>query len=219
MSYNTEHLAEDFIRYIKRLQAYADHEPHAYKLCKVLKMRVRVGLQNRAYPEAIPQPVIFVQPWYFAGNNDVIRHEALHVMLYWSGLETEIIKEFGPEVGWRVVENLCNQVTAFLQITQPMVDEALRLYGVSAAAVRHLQKVSGADARAALRRLVYDDPQAERAGFIALGSHISDVEQCNWGLPFGWLDQVFEPEKCFPKDANVSFLRVARRQMIGVCWG
>lgn len=219
MSYNLDLLPGDFVSYVKAVQAQAGHEAHSYKLARALQVRVRVGLYNYAIPESQPRPVIFLQPWYYGGNNDVTRHEIAHVMLWWSGLEHQILNAYGHETGWKIVEGLCSQAVAFLQITQPMVDAAVRRYGVSAQAVRQLQRVSGAQPEVALRRLVYDDHQAERAGFITSGHYIAETAQCNLSLPFGWLDRVPEPVRKFPEGAKVSLLRLKPGQTLGVCWG
>lgn len=219
MTYDTSYLAEDYFGYIKALQKYADHEPHALRLARALEVRVRIGVLNRTYPETPNGPRIVVQPWHY-GNSDMLRHELAHVMLWWSGLEAEILAEYGDELGWKVIENLCNHAVGFLRIPPPMVEEATRLYGVTAQAVQHLQKLSGARPEVALRRLIYDDPRAERAGFLTSGLYIQEVAQCNWGLPFGWLDRVPEPALKFPKDAKVSFAPLGGgHSLIGVCWG
>ena len=55
-TYDPEHLPADFIGYVKRLQAHAGHEPHAYRLARALQLRVRVGLHNYCLPEAHPDP-------------------------------------------------------------------------------------------------------------------------------------------------------------------
>ncbi|THF88432.1 hypothetical protein E7T09_04285 [Deinococcus sp. KSM4-11] len=206
MTYDTTHLAADFIGYLKNIQEHAGHQPHALKLARDLNMRVRIGTINRAYPEAQPNPVLVVQPWYY-GNTWMLRHELAHVMLYWSGLEAEVIEEFGSEVGWKVIENLCQQAEAFLLITQPMVDDAVRRFGVSAQAVRHLQKLSGARPEVALRRLIYDNPHAERAGFLMSRDYVTEVAQCNFGLPFGWSEKVSKPAQLFGSDARLTFTR------------
>ena len=218
MSLDMETLPAEFTGHLKRLQALAGHEAHSYRLARGLQMRVRVGLYT--IPEAEPDPVIVLQPWWYGGNNDVTRHEIAHVMLWWSGLESHILAEYGAEDGWKVVEHLCNQAVAFLQITPPMVTEAVRRFGVSARAVRHLQKLSGARVEVALRRLIYDDPHAERAGFLTSGKYIAEVAMCNHGLPFGWLDRVPEPALKFRGEAKVSLLRLpGGTRLVGVCGG
>lgn len=218
--YDSERLAADFVGYLKAVQAHAGHEAHAFRLARALELRVRVGLFNRAYPEALPDPVVVVQPWWYGGNNDILRHEIAHVMLYWSGLESHIVAEFGPEAGWRVIENLCQQAVAFLHLPQPLVDEAVRRHGVSAQAVRYLQRVGNAPAPTALRRLMYDDPAAERAGFLTTGHYIAEVAQCNLSLPFRWLDRVPEPAQKFGDGARLTLARLpGRGGTVGVCVG
>ncbi|MVN86854.1 hypothetical protein GO986_08765 [Deinococcus sp. HMF7620] len=218
MTYDTSLLASDYIHYVKAVQRQLGYEPHALRLARALDIRVRIGWANRCTPDHPDGPLMVVQPWHY-GNTDVIRHEEAHILLWWSGLEAEIIAEFGEELGWRVVENLCQFAVGFLRITPSMLDQAVKRYGVSARAVKHLQKLSGADVRTAMNRLVYDDPRSCRAGFLLSGHYVSDVAQCNWGLPFRWLEEVPKPMRRFPSDANVSFLKLTPSQTLGVCWG
>lgn len=218
MTYDTAHLASDYIYYLKAVQKELRHEAHALRVARELDIRVRIGFSNRCTPEHPDGPLMVVQPWHY-GNTDVVRHEEAHILLWWSGLEDEIIAEFGEELGWRVVENLCQFAVGFLRITQPMVDQAVDRYGVSARAVKHLKKVSGADTQTALRRLVYDDPRSCRAGFLLSGRYVAEVAQCNWSLPFSWAEEVIKPARRFPPDANVSFLKLTPSQTLGVCWG
>lgn len=218
MAYDTTYLVADYIRYVRALLQHAGHEKHALKLARLLEMRVRVGLLNRTYPEATGGARIVVQPWHY-GNSDVLRHEMAHVMLWWSGLEAEIIEEYGDEIGWKVIENLCNHAIPFLRIPQPLVDHVTSQHGVTARAVREIQKLSGTPPNMAMCRLTYDDPQAARAAFITNGQFIQHVAQCNWSLPFSWLQQVPRPARLFPDTANVTYHTLpGRLQLIGVCW-
>lgn len=216
MSYDTDHLVADYIGYVKALQAHAGNEAHALRLARALEIRVRVGWVNRSYPELPDGARVVVQPWWY-GNTDVLRHEMAHVMLWWSGLEREILEEFGDDLGWKVIENLCHHAALFLRHPQPMVDEAVRRYGVTAQAVGHLRKLSGARPEEAMRRLVYDDPHAARAGFIASGVYIREVALCGLGLPFGWMERVPEPALRFPSEARASFLVLPGAGLLGVC--
>ncbi|TDE85320.1 hypothetical protein [Deinococcus sp. S9] len=219
MSYDTDYLVADYIGYVKALLRYAGNEAHALRLARALEIRVRIGTVNRSFPELPDGPRVVVQPWWY-GNNDVVRHELAHVMLWWSGLEREILEEFGDELGWRVVENLCNHAVTFLRMPQTMVDEAVRRHGVTARAVGHLRKLSGARPDEAMRRLVYDDLQAPRAGFLTSGLYIREVAQCNLSLPFSWLERVPEPTLKFPPEARASFLTLpGGTSLIGVCAG
>lgn len=194
-----ETLPQDFIEFVRALQKHAKYEAHSYKLAKALGMRVRIGLTNYAVPAADSRPIIVLSPWYFGGDNDVTRHEIGHVMLYWSGLERLIVQEYGLEEGMQIIERLCQQAVAFLRITQPMVDKAIRRYKVSARAVAYLQKLTGANPQTCLDRLIYDDPSAERAGFITSGKYISGIASCNVRLPFWLFDRVPEPKQVLPQ--------------------
>lgn len=208
----------DYIRYLKDVQAHLGHEANAFKAARLLEVRVRPSRDNYVVTDADP-PIMHLQPWWYGWSNDVVRHELAHIILAWSNIEAHLIREYGSrEAAQPFIENLCNQAVAFLHITQPMVDEAVRRHGVTARAVRHLQQRSGAGVATALRRLIYDDPHAERAGFLTSGNYIKEVAMCNHGLPFGWLDRVPEPALKFPREAPASFFRLpGGLQLIGVC--
>lgn len=219
-TYDLDQLPADFIGYIKKLQALTGNEAHAYRLARALQIRVRMGLYNYTLPESWPDPLIVLQPWYFGWSNDVMRHEMAHIMLWWSGLEAQILAAYGPEDGWPLVEKLCNQAVAFLHITPPMLQEAVTQHGISAQAVLHLQKISGASTSTALRRLIYDVPEAERAGFITSGKHISEVALCNLNLPFSWLERVPEPTTRFPQPSSLTTATLKTKgNIVGVWWG
>ena len=197
--YDLERLPTDFIQYVKDLHAYANHEQHSYKLARALQIRVRVALHNSALPGADPEPVIFLQPWWYSGNNDVTRHEIAHVMLWWSGLEARILKEHGLDLGKKIIEGLCNQAIAFLRIPQPMVDAAVKRYGVSAQAVDSLIKQTRAPYQMAMDRLMFDKPCESRAAFLTSGKYIVGVSVCNFRLPFWVFDRVPEPQLLVPQ--------------------
>lgn len=188
MRYDIERLPADFITFINHVHANAGYERHAYRLARALQVRVRAAAHNRAFPEAEPQAVIEVQPWYFGWDNDVIRHELSHVLMYWSGLESHMIAEYGLEDGKARIEQLCQQAVAFLRIPQPLIEQAVRKHGVTARAVAQLQKTTGAPAQMALERLVFDRPDEERGGLIVSNSHVAAVAVCNVTLPvwLGW---------------------------------
>ncbi|UQN05507.1 hypothetical protein [Deinococcus sp. QL22] len=218
MTYDNTHLVSDYIRYVKAVQRHLRYEAHALRFAQALEIRVKIGLSNRCHTEHPDGPVMTVQPWHW-GNSDIVRHETAHVLLWWSGLEAEIIEEYGEELGWKVVENLCNFTISFLKITQPMLDSAVLRYGQDAKVVRHLQKIARATPQQALLRTVYDDPNGLCAGFMTSGKYIQEVAQCNWSLPFGWLDRVPEPALWFPDEAKVSFARINSNATLGMCWG
>jgi hypothetical protein len=218
VTYDTSYLVSDFVRYVKLAQHGLENEPHALRFARALEIRARIGLTNRCHPEHLDGPVMTVQPWYW-GDTDIVRHETAHVLLWWSGLEAEIIQEYGEELGWKVVENLCNFAIAFLKIPPPALEAAYRQYGQTAQAAQHLQKAHRATPQQALHRIVYDDPGGACAGFLTSGNYIAEVAQCNWSLPFGWLDRVPEPALKFPERARVSFARIAPAATLGVCWG
>ena len=215
-----DHLPAEFIWYLKEYQAATDHDPNAWRVMERAGVRRRVGKDNYVITDLEP-PVVELQPWFYGWNNDVVRHELAHLILAWSRVEAHLIDALGSrEAALPFIESLCNQALAFLQITQPMVDKAVKKHGVSAQAVRHLMRVSGAKADRALHRLVQDNPDARRAGYITTGNYIQHVSYCNLPLPFWAFERVPEPTACFPVEANATAVRIPNRpQVIGVCWG
>lgn len=197
--YDLERLPADFIQYVKDLHAYANYEQHSYKLACALQIRVRVALHNSVLPGADLNPMIFLQPWFYGGNNDVMRHEIAHVMLWWSGLEARILNEHGLDYGKRIIEGLCNQAIAFLRIPQPMVDAAVTRYGVSAQAVATLMRQTRAPYQMAMDRLTFDRPCESRAAFLTSGKYIVGVSVCNFRLSFWLSHRVPEPHVLVPK--------------------
>lgn len=215
-----DHLPWEFISYLKDVQAHIKHESNAFRAARLLEVRMRVGAENYVLTETEP-PIMHLQPWFYGWNNDVIRHELAHIILAWSRVEAHLIQEFGSrEAALPVIEHLCNQALSFLQITQPMVDAAVKRHGVSAQAVRQLMRVSGARAERALHRLIQDDPEAERSGFTTSGSYIAQVSHCNLALPFWMFERIPEPALLFPAEANATFSQLpGGGRLIGVCRG
>ncbi|GGR31157.1 ImmA/IrrE family metallo-endopeptidase [Deinococcus ruber] len=200
MSFDPDRIGPDFIAYIKRIQTHANYEAHAFRLAKTLQMRVRVGLLNRAYPSNTSQSVIVLQPWYYGWSSEVLFHEIAHVLVFWSGLETNIIKEFGPDAGWKIIEKLCNQAIAFLRIPQPVVDAAVKKHGITARTIIELMRQTNVTYQMAMDRLVLDKPADARAAFlINNGKYVSGVSICNMRLPFWIGSRVPEPRIVLPR--------------------
>ena len=211
-----ETLPADFIQYVKDIQRHIGHEPHAFRAARLLKTRVIIGASNHVLTDTEPATIV-VLPWNYGRNNDVMRHELAHVLLACSNIESVLIKEYGSRVAARAhIELLCNQAVAFLQITQPVVDEAVRRHGVTAQAVKFIQAATRADPATALRRLVHDDPYAARAGFLTVGKHIGEVAVCNYSLPFWVFDRVPEPALKFAP-GDVTLLALTKTRLIGIC--
>ncbi|MFC4424638.1 hypothetical protein [Deinococcus navajonensis] len=215
-----DHLPAEFIWYVKEWQAATGYESSAWRALAQTDVRRRIGRDNYVITDLEP-PVVSFQPWFYGWDNDVVRHELAHLLLAWSRVEAHLIAALGSREAARpFIEALCNQALAFLQITQPMVDDAVKKHGVSAKAVRQIMRVSGARADRALHRLIQDDPDAQRAGFITSGNYIQHISNCNFPLPFWLFDRVPEPMLTFPAEANATAIRTPKRpQIIGVCWG
>ena len=50
--------------------------------------------------------------------------------------------------------------------------------------------------------------------------YIQEVAQCNWSLPFSWLERVPEPARKFPSSAKVTFAALTGGySLIGICQG
>lgn len=206
-----------FIREVKEWHALAGNERNAYQLSRLLGIRIRPGARNSVIPG--PPATVILEP-HLLGNldSDFVRHEVAHVLMWWSGVEDMLIAEHGSfELARPQIEGLCHAAVGFLRAPQDLVNTALKRYGFTARAVRFVQVQTGMTPQAALKRVIYDDPHACRAGFITSGKYISDVATCNAGLPFWVFDRVPDPTLLFPPEANASFSRLpGGSRLIGV---
>ncbi|WP_104992763.1 hypothetical protein [Deinococcus sp. NW-56] len=206
-----------FIREVKAYSKRAHYERNAFRLSEELGIRIRPGEYASVIPG--PPPTIILTPELLARkDSDHVRHEVAHVIMWWSGVEKALIQEYGcAEAARPFVEALCHAAIGFLRAPQNLVDEGIRRYGVSARCVDWLCRQTRMSERAALNRLIYDDPAATRAGFIMSGNYVRDIATCNFRLPFWVYDRVPEPWQVLPGEVNPSFRRLARRLTVGIC--
>ncbi len=217
-TYSIEDIPAKYIKEIKKYSSMAYYERNAYKLSAALGVRIRPGIRTSVIPG--PPETIILEPRLLGSlDNDAIRHELAHVLMWRTNIEQMLIEEFGyVELATPMIEALCRAGVLFLKAPQPVVDRAIRLYGVSARAVKYVHMKGRVTPQEALQRVIYDDPSAARAGMIMSGSYVSDIAQCNFNLPFWLAHRIPEVSHLkIPEGSQVSFCRGSHaRQTIGV---
>lgn len=179
-------LGARFLAFVDRVHAGHDYEPNFWRLAAGLGIPVAKGPFNSTV--SLPRTVITLEETVYHSERTFVKmHEVSHALLRDSGIEAELwhLCE-SPEEFRAQVEAYCNFGAGQLQMPGPLLDEALRRYGVSPGAVLHLSEASGASLAAALRRLVYGrlEPDAHRAAFVTRGSYVRDVASANIPLEF-----------------------------------
>lgn len=208
-----------FINEVKAHSMRGKYERNAFKLSEELGIRIRPGNRTSVIPG--PPPTIILTPDLLGHrDSDHVRHEIAHVIMWWSGVEKALVEEYGSREAARpFIENLCHAAIGFLRAPQDLVDEGVRRYGVTARCVDFIRVQARMSPRAAMQRLVYDDPQKTRAGFTTSGKYIRDVATCNFRLPFWAYDRVPDVAVEFPQDeVKLSMRRVPHSPItVGIC--
>lgn len=213
-----EEIPAKYIKEVKKYSSAANHERNAYRLSEAVGVRIRPGNRTSVIPGP-PVTIILEARLLGPVNNDAIRHELAHVFMWWSRIEEQLIEEYGClELALPMIERLCQAAVLFLKAPQPIVNRAVRQHGVSAKAVRYVQKTARITAQEALYRVIYDDPTAARAGVITSGNYIADMALCNFRLPFWFCDRVPEiTQLSLPEGSRATFCKgTSHRQLIGV---
>lgn len=207
-----------FIKEVKGYSKRAHYERNAFKLSEQLGIRIRPGERTSVIPG--PPPTIILSPELLGmPDSDHVRHELAHVFMWWTGVEKALVAEYGSHEAARpYIESLCHAAIGFLRAPQNLVNEGVRRYGVSARCVDWLRQQTKMSHRAALQRLVYDDPMATRAGFIMTGNYVRDVATCNFRLPFWVYDRVPEVHTRLPGEVNLSMRQFSQSALkVGIC--
>lgn len=213
--FDPETAAAGFREWLREHLAAVGDPDDPREAARLLQMRVAISHHNRAHPWARwPEAHVLVEQQHYR-NGPVMRHEVMHVLVAWYHLEANLVWEFGQQ-GWRYLENLVRQAELFLQMPQPMVGRILREHAVTARAVAELARVADVGQGAALRRIVWDDPAAQRAGFVLQGRYVADLALCNLGLPFWRGDHVPDVRALLPLPS--ASLLPRGRQTLGVVW-
>ncbi|GGJ65112.1 ImmA/IrrE family metallo-endopeptidase [Deinococcus aquiradiocola] len=206
-------LAAAFVTYVHHTHAGLGHVTDWRELAARLDVLVRPGIYNSCLPGT--PTVITLQPDTYTGRwSYKPMHELAHVLLERSGIETEILRQAASrEEAVTHIERMCHHAAGLLQMPAPLLTDATRRYGDTAATILHLRKHSRASLPAALRRWVYDQPDAQRAAFTTSGAYIADVATCNIYLPFWKYDRVAEVTLKHP---DIHAQSIGTRQLLGV---
>ena len=208
-----QELAVAFAAYVHQIHAQLGHVTEWRELAALLDVLVRPGVYNSCLPG--PPTVITLLPDNYVSRwSDKPMHELAHVLLERSGIEAEAIRIAGSrDEAMPYIEAMCHHAAGLLQMPAPLLTEATRKHGHTAAAILYVQKHSRAGLPSAMRRWVYDQPDQARAAFTTSGSYIADAAACNIYLPFWKLDRVAEVTLAHPE---VQAQSIGRRQVLGV---
>jgi len=179
-----------YLTHVRRTHAAYGYERDFHALARHLRIIVHPGPWNSAVSGPPPRITIAYEE-YGSRRRFTSYHELAHILMQQIGIEDALVDYHGTyeEAEWDV-EALCNLGASLLLMPDPMVEEALRLYGATPRALQHLREQAHASYSAALRRLVHHDPNASRAGFIATGRRVMDIARNHFALPFRTYDRL-----------------------------
>lgn len=143
-------------------------------------------------------------------------HELAHVVMAWHGIEADYEEWLGEELAQVPLENIANLLAGLFMVPRPVMKEATEKYGLTPAAILHMQHVTGMSEAVCLRRFTYDDLSASRAAAIFYGPYVADLATFRYKLPFGRYSRVPEPALVTP---DAALQRVRGTRVIGVWEG
>ncbi|SEI68681.1 hypothetical protein SAMN04488058_101342 [Deinococcus reticulitermitis] len=174
-------LGADFLHFVDRVHAQHGYETDFWKLATSLDIPVTPGPFNSTV--SLPRTVITLEEGiYHSPRTFVKMHEVSHALLRDSGIERELLHLCeSPEEFRAQVEAYCNFGAGQLQMPEPVLQEALRRWGMSPEAVLQVAETSGASLAASMRRVVYGglEPDAHRAAFVIRRNYVADVASAN----------------------------------------
>ena len=173
--------------FVAQLHARHDHPATPAEFATALGIRVLAGDEDSA--NAGPPALITYNRAYGLRRRFTLWHEVAHILMAWHGLEAELEGQFDEDAP-RHLEAVANLTAGLLAIPRPLMREAVGQHGVTPAAVLHLKEHSRMSEGVALRRMVYDDPEASRAAAVITGPYVADVARLNCWLPFWRYDRV-----------------------------
>lgn len=180
-------LGAAFLEFVDRVHGAHGYETDFWRLAASLDIPVAPGPFSSTV--SLPRTVITLEESVYRSERTFIKmHEVSHALLRDSGIEAELRWQADSPEDFRAqVEAYCNYGAAQLQMPGPLLEQALRRYGMSPGAVLHLAEVSRTSLPVAMRRLVYGrlEPDAHRAAFLTQRSYVRDVASANISLDFG----------------------------------
>ena len=184
-----EYLFQHFTQYVERVHAAYDHQTDFRCLASELGIRVRPGVHN-SLVWGQPPLITLSAAEYGSRQGFSAMHEIAHLLLKECGAEDELLHHFGSlEDAAPCLEAWCNHAAGLLLMPAPLLYSVEAEHGLSASAVLNLHLRGRVSLGAALRRVVYADPQRHLAGFVSTASRrVSDLAKLNFSLPFWFAD-------------------------------
>ncbi|WP_293911119.1 ImmA/IrrE family metallo-endopeptidase [Deinococcus sp.] len=180
-----EYLFQHFTTHLEAVHAAHGHQTDFRRLASDMGIRVRQGEHN-SLVWGDPPLITLGASDYGARRNFSAMHEIAHLLLKTCGAEAELLHHFGSfEDAAPHIEAWCNHAAGLLLLPAPVLDAAEQSHGLSAACVLALHLGGRVSLGAALRRLVYAEPERRVAGFVSTASRcVSDVAKLNLSIPF-----------------------------------
>lgn len=186
-----EYLFQHFSQHVEGVHAAHDFQTDFRRLAADLGIRVRPGAHN-SLVWGDPPLITLSAGEYGARQGFSAMHEVAHLLLKECGAEAELIHHFGDlEDAEPHIEAWCNHAAGLLLLPAPLLRAAERDHGLSARTLLSLHQRGQISLGAALRRLVYADPERRLAAFVSTaGRQVSDIAKLNVSLPFWRYDRL-----------------------------
>lgn len=141
-------------------------------------------------------------------------HEMAHVAMGWHGIDAEFDHWPDEMRGEIAREQAANLLAAVFMVPRKVVQEALRKYGTTPAAIQHMQQESGMSEAVCIRRYLHNDLEGSRAVAVFVGSQVVDVAALNYRVPLKRYARLPEPGKGL--EGNPKLRRVGKARVMAV---
>ncbi|AWN22259.1 hypothetical protein DKM44_02580 [Deinococcus irradiatisoli] len=188
-----DYLFHYFTQHVERVHAAHGYLSDVRRLASELGIRMRPGLHNSLVWGDPPLITLSAED-YGSRRQFSAMHEVAHLLLKECGAESELLLYFGDlEEAAPAIEGWCNHAAGLLLLPRPLLQAAEAEHGLSAATVLSLQRSGQVSLGAALRRVVYAEPDRRLAAFASTaGRRVSDIAKLNFSVPFWRHDRLPE---------------------------
>lgn len=178
--------------YAAELQAAHNHPASPLRFARATGIRMLPSDEDSA--NAGPPAVVTYNARLGVGRRRfALWHEIAHVLMGWHGIDAEFDEWPDDYSGEIAREQVANQLAGLLMVPRPVMAAARRRYGFSSAMILDLEDRTGMSGAVCLRRAIFDEVGASRAGAVLVGSQVVDVAAQNYRLPIYRYSRVPEP--------------------------
>jgi len=195
-----------------KLYAKHDFPPTPFELAAALGIRMIPGDEDSA--NAGPPAVITYSTRHLSKVRWPLWHEIAHVVSAWYGIEQDLQDALGVDRASKRIEDIADLLAGLFAVPAPLVRHAVHMFGVTTTAVLYVAEKGNVTPAVALRRVIYHDLTASRAGAILVGSHVIDLAAQNYRLPFVQGERIPEAHISLPG----ADLRLFKRSAVLAIW-